>query len=177
MKEYKKIKRLGDFVFYSHNEVLKEQLKSKKFRKAYAEEIARLNLVRQIRELRIARKLTQKTVAKRANMPQSVVARLESGEHSFSLDTLQRIAFVYGKEVRLVWEVDALYAWTLDEFEDYLASERYSLPTTPRLAAVDDLGLPVVDVPAEQLRRGAELFGGQGGGLFGPLDLKYLDLS
>jgi len=82
-----------------------------------------------------------------------------------------------GKEVRLVWEVDALYAWTLDEFEDYLASERYSLPTTPRLAAVDDLGLPVVDVPAEQLRRGAEIFEGQGGGLFGPLDLKYLDLS
>ena len=65
-----------------------------------------------------------------------------------------------GKEVRLVWEVDALYAWTLDEFEDYLASERYSLPTTQRAAAVDDLGLPVVDVPAEHLRRGAELFGG-----------------
>src|SRR2546422_9955927 len=74
-----------------------------------------------------------------------------------------------GKEVRLVWEVDALFSWTLDEFEDYLASERYSLPTTQRVAAVDDLGLPVVDVPAEHLRRGAELFGGQGGGLFGPL--------
>ena len=82
-----------------------------------------------------------------------------------------------GKELRLVWEVDALFSWTLDEFEDYLASERYSLPTTPRVAAVDDLSLPVVDVPAEQLRRGAELFGGQGGGLFGPLDLRYLDLS
>jgi hypothetical protein len=82
-----------------------------------------------------------------------------------------------GKEVRLVWEVDALFAWTLDEFEDYLASERYALPTTPQIAAVDELGLPVVDVPSEALRRGAELFGGQGGGLFGPLDLKYLDLS
>ena len=82
-----------------------------------------------------------------------------------------------GKEVRLVWDVDALFAWTLDEFEDYLASERSSLPTTPRIAATEDLGLPVVDIPAESLRRGAELFGGQGGGLFGPLDLKYLDLS
>jgi len=58
--------------------------------------------VRQIRELRVTKKLTQKMVAKRAKMPQSVVARLESGEHSFSLDTLQRLAFVYGKEVRLV---------------------------------------------------------------------------
>jgi len=82
-----------------------------------------------------------------------------------------------GKEVRLVWEVDALFAWTLDEFEDYLASERYSLPTTPRVAATEDLGLPVVDVPSESLRRGNDLFGGQGGGLFGPIDLKYLDLS
>jgi len=82
-----------------------------------------------------------------------------------------------GKEVRLVWEVDALFAWTLDEFEDYLASERYSLPTTSKLAAVEDLGSPVVDVASESLRRGAEMFGGQGGGLFGPLDLKHLDLS
>jgi hypothetical protein len=83
---------------------------------------------------------------------------------------------VRGKEVRLVWEVDALFAWTLDEFEDYLASERYALPTTPKIAAVEELGLPVVDVPSEALRRGSELFGGQGGGLFGPLDLKYLEM-
>jgi len=81
-----------------------------------------------------------------------------------------------GKEVRLVWEVDALFSWTLDEFEDYLASEKYALPTTPRVAATDQLGLPVVDVSSESLRRGNELFGGQGGGLFGPLDLKHLDL-
>jgi hypothetical protein len=84
---------------------------------------------------------------------------------------------VRGKEVRLVWEVDALYAWTLDEFEDYLASERYSLPTTPKVAATESLGLPVVDIPSEALRRGSELFGGQGGGLFVALDLKHLDLS
>jgi hypothetical protein len=84
---------------------------------------------------------------------------------------------VRGREVRLIWDVDALFAWTLDEFEDYLASERYSLPTTSRTAAVEDLSLPVVDVPSEALRRGNEIFGGQGGGFFGPLDLKYLDLS
>ncbi|MBI1798296.1 MAG: hypothetical protein HYR73_01255 [Candidatus Eisenbacteria bacterium] len=81
-----------------------------------------------------------------------------------------------GKELRLVWEVDALFSWTLDEFEDYLASERYALPTTPRIAATEDLGLPVVDVPSESLRRGNELFGGQGGGLFGALDLRHLEL-
>lgn len=83
---------------------------------------------------------------------------------------------VKGKDVRLVWEVDALYAWTLDEFEDYLASERYALPTTPKLAATESLGLPIIDVPSESLRRGQEWFGGPGGGLFGPLDLKYVEL-
>jgi len=82
-----------------------------------------------------------------------------------------------GRVVHMVWEVDALFAWTLDEFEDYLGSERVSLPTTAKLAAVQELGLPVVDVSAEDLRRGAELFGGQSGGLFGPLDLKYLDIG
>jgi len=81
-----------------------------------------------------------------------------------------------GREVRLVWDVDALYAWTLDEFEDYLADERGTLPTTRRLAAVEELGLPVVDVSAEHLRRGRELFKEPGGGLFGPLDLKYIEV-
>jgi hypothetical protein len=82
-----------------------------------------------------------------------------------------------GKDVRLVWDVDALYAWTLDEFEDYLASERFSLPTTSRLAAVEDLGLPVIDVAAEQLRRGEELFGGQTGGSVRPSISRPADLG
>lgn len=83
---------------------------------------------------------------------------------------------VKGREVQLVWDVDALFAWTLDEFEDYLASERYALPTTPRAAATDQLGLPIVDVPTEALRKGNERFGAQGGGLFVPLDLTHLEL-
>ena len=82
-----------------------------------------------------------------------------------------------GKEVRLVWDVDALFAWTLDEFEDYLANERVSLPTTDRLVAVEDIGLPVIDVASESLRRGSDLFGGQGGGLYGPIDLRLLELQ
>ena len=82
-----------------------------------------------------------------------------------------------GRDVQLIWEVDALFAWTLDEFEDYLASERYALPTTPRMAAVEDLGLPIVDVPSEALRKGNEWFGSQGGGLYAALDLQHLELS
>lgn len=102
LKQHLKELRKKGLVFYDADDVLRKRMRSKVFRKAYEEEMARLNLVQQIRELRLAKKLTQKTVAKRANMPQSVVARLESGEHSFSLDTLQRIAYVFDKKVKLV---------------------------------------------------------------------------
>jgi len=50
------------------------------------------------------------------------------------------------------------------------------LPTTSKVAAVENLDHPVVDAPSESLRRGNELFGGQAGGVFGPIDLKHLEL-
>ncbi len=102
LKKYLKDLRKKGIIAYDFDDILRKEMKSKVFRRAYGEEMARLNLVRQIREIRLAKKLTQKAVAKRANMPQSVVARLESGEHSFSLDTLQRIAYAFDKEVQLV---------------------------------------------------------------------------
>ena len=103
IKKYQEELRKKGLIVYTHEEVFgKLENQTKEYRKAYEEEMTRLNLVRQIRELRLKKKLTQKMVAKRANMPQSVVARLESGEHSFTLDTLQRLASVYGKKVRLV---------------------------------------------------------------------------
>ncbi len=101
-RHIKELRKKKGLIFYDAEDVLKKQMRSKVFRKAYEEEMTRLNLVQQVRGLRLAKKLTQKAVAKRAHMPQSVVARLESGEHSFSLDTLQRIASVFDKEVQLV---------------------------------------------------------------------------
>ena len=100
-KHLKELRKKG-LIFYSSDDVLKKRMKSKKFREAYREEMTRLNMVRRIRELRLAKKLTQKALAKKADMPQSVIARLESGEHSFSLGTLSRIAQVFDKEVELV---------------------------------------------------------------------------
>ena len=91
-----------ELKLYTFNEVFGKSSKTKKFKKAYREGMLRIKLAQRIRELRIQMKLTQETVAQRASMPQSVVARLESGEHSVSLDTLSRIAEVLGKEVELV---------------------------------------------------------------------------
>lgn len=82
-------------------QVLKKELKSLKFKEAYDEEIFRLNIASEIKSLRIQKKLTQETFAKKAQMPQSVVARIESGKHSISLGTLNRVAHALGKRVQL----------------------------------------------------------------------------
>ncbi len=86
---------------YSFKKFLGEDLKSAAFKKVYTQELARLRLARHIREIRTAKKLTQKAVAQKANMPQSVIARMESGKHGISLDTLERIAHVFNKEITL----------------------------------------------------------------------------
>jgi len=87
--------------FYTTEEVFKKASKSEAFQDAYNEELIRLRLSRQIRKIRLGKKLTQKNVAEKAQMPQSVIARIESGTHSFSLGTLNRIAKVFNKEVEL----------------------------------------------------------------------------
>lgn len=93
----------GEIVkYYTSDEVFKKASKSKAFIEAYNEELVRLNLVGEIKKLRLSKKLTQKSLAQKARMPQSVIARIESGEHSFSLGTLSRIAKVFKKEVQLV---------------------------------------------------------------------------
>jgi len=86
---------------YSFEEVFKDSFKSKVFRKEYNEEVVRLKLANQVRDMRMSKHLTQKKVAERADMPQSVVARVESGSHSFSLGTINRIAQVFEKELQL----------------------------------------------------------------------------
>lgn len=82
-------------------QVLSKALKSSEFKNAYHEEIFRLKIATEIKNLRIQKKLTQETFAEKANMPQSVVARIESGKHSISLMTLNRVANALGKKVQL----------------------------------------------------------------------------
>lgn len=100
-KKYKNIKIIGGEEFYSFDEVFGKLLKSERNHKIFDEEVARLRLARKVREMRLASKFTQKILAEKAKMPQSVIARLESGEHSFSLGTLCRVAKVFGKEIQL----------------------------------------------------------------------------
>jgi ribosome-binding protein aMBF1 (putative translation factor) len=105
-KKSKKIKIVGKsgevYYFTSFEDSLAKELKSKSFREKYYKEVARLDLAQQIHDLRKAKKMTQKAMALKADMPQSVIARLESGTHSISVDTLSRIAQALGKKIQLV---------------------------------------------------------------------------
>lgn len=98
MKKNEKNKRLKWIPF---NNVLKDELKSEIFKKSYDEEITRLRIAKQIRDIRIKKGLTQADIAKKASMPQSVIARIESGQHACTLGTLDRIAHVFNKKIVL----------------------------------------------------------------------------
>lgn len=89
-------------AFDSIEEAFPESFKSETFVKLYNEEAARLALVHQIKTMRHQRKWTQKALAKRTKMTQSVIARVESGKHSFSLGTLYGIAKAFNKHIMLV---------------------------------------------------------------------------
>lgn len=87
--------------WHSFEDVFKKASRSKEFQRAYNEELQRLRLSKQIREMRIAQHMTQKVVAQKTGMPQSVIARIESGETGITLDTLGRIAHAFGKDIQL----------------------------------------------------------------------------
>ncbi len=98
----KKCVVVENLKFSSFDDVFGKVSKKADFKRVYSEELARLRLAGQIRELRHGKHLTQKIVAEKTGMPQSVIARVESGEQSISVDTLGRIAYALGKEVHLV---------------------------------------------------------------------------
>jgi DNA-binding XRE family transcriptional regulator len=91
-----------ELIFYTIDEVFKESSKSKVFQAAYKEEMARLKMIKQVRDARLAKKMTQKKLAQKTGMPQSAIARIESGRKGLSLATLSRVAAALGKGVSLV---------------------------------------------------------------------------
>jgi len=97
----KKTKTKRGLKWHTFEDTFSKVLRSKKLKKAYGEEVARLRLAQEVRKLRLERKMTQESVANKVNVPQSVIARLESGTHSVSVDTLSRVAHALGKKVTI----------------------------------------------------------------------------
>lgn len=101
MKKLKLPKSKEDLRWYTPEEVFGKARKTEEYKRAYAEETARLALATRIRAEREKKRMTQTAVARKAAMPQSVIARIESGEHSISVDTLARVAHALGKKITI----------------------------------------------------------------------------
>ncbi|MEK7232285.1 MAG: helix-turn-helix transcriptional regulator [Elusimicrobiota bacterium] len=55
------------------------------------------DIVRKLREARVAAKLTQVEVASKLRKPQSFVSKMESGERRLDIIELRRMSKLYGK--------------------------------------------------------------------------------
>ena len=83
----KEITKAIDFQVY-----LKRQLKNPEFKKHYDEYGKQLEIAYQILSLRKKKKISQAQLAKKIGTKQSNIARIESGQQNFSVETLEKIA-------------------------------------------------------------------------------------
>ena len=80
-----------------YEDFLKQQLKNPKLRKEYESLEDEFTLAKEIIELRIKSKLTQKQLAQQIGTSQPAIARIESGSYrNVSLSFLRRIADALG---------------------------------------------------------------------------------
>ncbi len=96
MNKRKKTKKVVDFQVY-----LAEKLKNPKFRKYYNEYGKQLEIAYQILKLRKQKGISQAELAKKIGTKQSNVARMETGQQNFTTDTLQKIASVFKRDLKI----------------------------------------------------------------------------
>ena len=96
MRTKKNFKQAINFQSY-----LKEQLKNPKFKKHYDESGKQLEIAYQILQLRKKTGMSQNDLAKKLGTTQSNVARIETGQQNFTTATLQKIAVVFDREVKI----------------------------------------------------------------------------
>ena len=80
---------------------LRQELKDPKFKKAYDEYGRQLDVAYKMLLLRKKAKISQAQLAKRMGTTQSNVARMESGDQNFTVETLDKIASSFGKELHV----------------------------------------------------------------------------
>jgi ribosome-binding protein aMBF1 (putative translation factor) len=80
---------------------LTEKLKNPKFKRFYEEEAKRMSIAVKIAQAREAAGLSQKELAARMGTTLQAISRLESGNCSYTLRTLAKIAEVTGTRLKI----------------------------------------------------------------------------
>lgn len=83
------------------DDLVKEWEKDPKFRKAWAEIEPEYQLARQIIGARLAKKMSQEQLAKRAGTGQAVISRLEGGNAKPSFSLVKKIANALGTDITI----------------------------------------------------------------------------
>lgn len=96
MKIKKTLKQEINFQSY-----LNSQLKDPRKKKLYDEYGKQLEIAYQILQLRKKKGMSQTALAKKLGTTQSNIARIETGQQNFTTETLQRIAKVFDREVKI----------------------------------------------------------------------------
>ena len=96
MNKVKKSQKAVDFQEY-----LAEKLRNPRFKKYYNEYGKQLEIAYQILKLRKQKGISQAELAKRLGTRQSDIARMEAGQQNFTTDTLQKIASVFRRELKI----------------------------------------------------------------------------
>ena len=94
----KKLIKATDF-----NDFLKEELKNPEFKKWFDYYGKQLEISLSLLRLRKKKGMTQTELAKKIGTTQSNVARLESGQQNFTVETLDKVAKVFGKELKVTF--------------------------------------------------------------------------
>lgn len=80
---------------------LDQQLRDPLFRKHYEEYGKQLEIAYQILQLRKREGLSQVELAKKIGTKQTNIARLESGQQNFTIDTLQKLAKALRRNLKI----------------------------------------------------------------------------
>ncbi|MDP2906139.1 MAG: helix-turn-helix transcriptional regulator [Candidatus Omnitrophota bacterium] len=83
---------------------LQNELKNKKFRKAYEIERTKVALAQRIAELREEKHLNQSELARKLGVSQQFISQIETGQESnLTLDTILRLARTLGRSVKITF--------------------------------------------------------------------------
>jgi len=96
MRRTRKRKLYGDVDIY-----LSQQMKSRAFRRAWAQTEAQMALAKELIRLRAESGLTQAQVAEMVKTTQSCLSRLERRPPLRATPLLKRVAAAYGRDVRV----------------------------------------------------------------------------
>lgn len=79
----------------------RRRMKNKKFREVYEKERQKVAIAYEILKLREKQGYTQKKLAKKLGTTQSVIARIENGNQNLTVNTLNKIADIFKKDLRI----------------------------------------------------------------------------